>query len=109
MADTVANAKRRRGTVRPYLTRMENDTGKLEEKDGLIPSDERKIKRLKELAKDHDSQFEQRHEEVLNFIKAEDKAALDSEEAVLDEHVDRVTEIIERLKNLRTWQGLPSL
>ena len=41
--------------MRPYLTRMENDIGKLEEKDGLIPSDERKIKCLKELAKDHDS------------------------------------------------------
>ena len=59
--------------------------------------DLRKIKRLKELAKEHDHEFKQRHIEVLNFIKAEDKAALDSVEAVLDEHVNRVSEIIKRL------------
>ena len=56
------------------LTQMEKDIGKLEEKEGLTPSDERKIKRLEELAKEHNCEFEECHIEVLHFIKAEDKA-----------------------------------
>ena len=51
MADTIASAKRRRGTVRPRLTRMEKDIGKLEEKEEITHSDGKKIRRLKELAK----------------------------------------------------------
>ena len=44
--------------MRSQLTRMEKDIGILHEKKGLTPSDERKIKRLKELAKEHDSEFD---------------------------------------------------
>ena len=68
-----------------HLTWMQKDIGKLEE---------RKIKHLKELVKEHNDDFEH-HVAALNSIKAEDKAALDSEETVFDEHVDRVLEIIE--------------
>ena len=70
MADTIASAKRRRGTVRARLTRMEKDIGKLEDKEELTPSDGKKIGLLKELAKEHDREFEERHVEVLNFIEA---------------------------------------
>ena len=86
--------------MRARLTRMEKDVGKLEEKEELTPSDGKKIRCLKELAKQHDREFEVRHVEVLNFIKAEDTAALESEKAVFDEHVDRITELIERLEQL---------
>ena len=79
---------------------MEKDITKLEEKEGLTPSDLRKIKCLKELAKEHDREFEQRHVEVLNLIKADDTAALDSEETVFDERVNCVLEIIEQLEQL---------
>ena len=65
MAETIACAKRRRGTLRAQLTRMEKDIGKIREKEGLTPSDERKLKRSKELTKEHDSEFEQCHVEVL--------------------------------------------
>ena len=83
MADTIASAKKRRGRVRAHLTRMEKDSGKLEEKEELTPLNGKKIRRLKELAKEHDREFEERHVEVLNFIEAEDTAALESEKAVL--------------------------
>ena len=72
---------------------MEKDIGKLEKEEELTPLDEKKIRHLKELAKEYDRKFEERHAEVLNFIEAEDTAALESEEAVFDEHVDRITEI----------------
>ena len=72
MADTIANAKRCRGTVHAQLTRIEKDVGKLEEEVGLAPLDRRKIRCLMELAKDHERDFEQRPVEVLDIIKKED-------------------------------------
>ena len=105
MADTIASAKRRRGTVRTRLTRMEKDIGKMEEKEELISLDGGKIIRLKELVKEYDREFEERHIEVLNFIVAEDTAALESEEAVFNDHVDFVTEFIERLEQLEDLVG----
>ena len=39
MADTIASGKRRRGTMRAHLTRMEKDISKLEEKEELTPLD----------------------------------------------------------------------
>ena len=38
--------------------------------------------------------------EVLDFIEEEDQTALDSEEKVFDEHVNRVSDIMERLEKL---------
>ena len=55
---------------------MEMDTGKLEDKEELASSDGN-YRRLKELAKQHDPEFEERHIAVLNFIEAEDRAALE--------------------------------
>ena len=91
MADMIASAKRRPGTVLAHLTRMEKDIGKLEEKEELTPSRGKKMRRLKELAKEHDRELEEHHVKVLNFIEAEDTTGLESEEAVFNEHVDRVT------------------
>ena len=62
--------------VRDCLTWMEKGVGKLEDKEGLTPSDlhVRKIKHQKKLAKEHDREFEQKRIEVLDIIKAEDTA-----------------------------------
>ena len=60
----------------------------------------RKIKRLNNQVKQHDQEFEKHHIEVLDFIEEEDKAALDSEGKVFDEHVNRVSDMIERLDKL---------
>ena len=89
----IASAKRRRGTVRARLTRIEKDIGKWEGKEELSPSDVKKIRRLKELAKEHDRDFEERHVEVLDFIAAEDSAALEAEEAIFGEHAWIVSRI----------------
>ena len=61
MTNMIASAKIRWGMVRAHLTLMEKDIGKLEEKEELTPSDGEKIRRLKELAKEHHREFEQRH------------------------------------------------
>ena len=65
------------------LTWIEWDIVKLEDKERLIPSDKRKIKRKKEQAKEHDCDFEQRYVDILNFIEAEDKAVLNSKKPSL--------------------------
>ena len=101
----IGSAKRHRGTVRARLTRIKKDIGKCEEKEELSPSDVKKIRRLKELAKELDCEFEECHVEVLNFIAAEDTAALAAKEAVFDEHGDCITEFIERLEQLEDKVG----
>ena len=64
-----------------------------------------KIRCLKKLAKEYDCEFEERHAEVVNFIAAKDTAALETEEAVFNQHVDRVTEFIERIQQLEDLVG----
>ena len=100
MADMITSPRRRCGMVRGRLTRIERDIIKLEDKEGLKLSDQRKVKRFIEQAKKHDHDFEQRHVDVLNFIKAGDQAALDLKEAIFDKHMNRVSDIIKRLEQL---------
>ena len=72
----------------------------MEEKETLTPSELKRIVRLNDQVKEYDQEFEKRHMEVLDFIEEEDQVALNAEEKVLDEHVNRVADIIERLEKL---------
>ena len=101
---TVVSARRRRGIVRGRLTRIGKDIAVLEGQEELTFDDRRMVERLLEQLKDNDSTFEQRHVEVLNFIEEEDQEALNQEEAVFDEHVDRVAELTRRIERLRIPQ-----
>jgi len=91
--------------MRARLTRVERDIATLEGKESLEPSDQRKVKRLKEQVKEIDRDFEQRHLEVLNFIESEDQTTLDSEEKIFDEHVNRVSDLVERLEELEVTES----
>ena len=95
------SAKRCRGILCGHLTRIEQDIAKLEIKEELILQDQRKVERLLEQIKDNDTDFEQRHSEVLNFISEEEQDALKQEEAIFDEHVNRVAKLTERIKQLK--------
>ena len=86
--------------MRGHLTRIERDISSLEEKETLTPSERKKIMRLKDQVKEHDQEFEKRHMEVLDFIEEEDQTTLDAEEKVFDEHVNCVSDIMERLEKL---------
>ena len=98
--NTVVSARRRRGILRGRLTCIERDTVALEGKAELTHQDGRKVERLLDQLKENDSSFELRHLEVLNFIEAEDEETLAQEEAVFDEHVNRVAELTGRLELL---------
>ena len=98
--------------MRGRLTRIEKDIAKLEGKETLGPSDKRKLKRLLDQVKDDDREFEERHLEVLNYIKEDDQDALDAEEEIYDAHGSRVMEIIDRLEQLEVVEEsvtLPSV
>ena len=86
--------------MRGRLTRIERDISSLEEKETLTPSERKRIARLKDQVKEHDQEFEKRHMEVLDFIEEEDQTTLDAEEKVFDEHVNRVSDIMERLEKV---------
>ena len=75
------------------LLESKRDIAKLEGKTELVPSDQRKIKRLMEQVKEDDKEFEERHLEVINFIHEGDQDSLDAEESVSDEHGNRVMEL----------------
>ena len=98
---TIVTARRRRGMLRGRLTRIEREVVNLEKKVYFMDEDQRKIERLIDQIKDNDTDFEQRHLDVLNFVSEDDEDTLQREEAIFDEHVDRVTELIERLEHLK--------
>ena len=58
--------------------------------------------------KDNDIEFEQRHLEVLNFVKEDNQDTVDQEEAIFNEHVNRVAELIERLEEFEFPEKMPS-
>ena len=89
--------------MRGRLTRIERDISSLEEKETLTPSERKRIVRLKDQVKEHDQEFEKRHMEVLDFIEEEDQTTLDAEEKVFNEHVNRVSDIMERLEKLEDF------
>ena len=86
--------------LRGRLTRIERDIATLEGKEELILQDRHKVEHLLDQLKENDSSFEQRHLEVLNFIQEEDQETLSQEEAVFDEHITRVAELIGRIEQL---------
>ena len=98
--NTVGSARRRRGILRGRLTRIERNIATLEDKTELTHQDGRKVEHLLDQLKENDSSFEQRHLEVLNFVDADDQDTLTQEEAVFDEHVTRVAELIGRIEQL---------
>ena len=57
--------------------------------------------RSKDQVKEHDQHLEKWHIEVLNLIKEEDQETLDSGEKIFNKHVNRVSDIIERLDKTR--------
>ena len=98
--NTIVSARRCRGILRGRLTRIEQDIANLEDKEELALQDRHKVERLLEQINDNDTNFEQRSLEVLNFIEEEDQDTLSQDEAVFDEHVNRVAELVERMEQL---------
>ena len=58
--------------------------------------------------KDNNTEFEQGHLEIVNFVKENDQNTVDQEEALFDEYVNHVAELIERLEKFEFSDKIPS-
>ena len=97
MAEALTAARRRRGTVRASITKLEARIQRWELKDGLSVVDHLSIQRHMESLKEHDADFRTHHFAVVELVNEEDLVA---EQAVLDEHADKVTDYMDRLQQL---------
>ena len=104
----IVTARRRRGMLRDCLTRIEREIVNLEKKVDLMDEDQRKIERLIDQIKNNDTDFEQRHLDVLDIVSEDDEDMLQREEAMFDEQVNRVTELSERLEHLKIPDKTPT-
>ena len=92
--------RRRRGAVRASITKLVDRVRDLERKADLSASEVlaalRSVERLKEL----DDDFKQYHFAVVDLLEDEDEEK--TEQAILDEHDERVAKLTDRLQTLTT-------
>ena len=92
--------RRRRGAVRASITKLADRVRDLERKADLSATEvlaaRQSVERLKELNED----FKQYHFAVVDLV--DDEGVEEAEQAVLDEHDDRVANLTDRLQALAT-------
>ena len=92
--------RRRRGAVHASITKLTDRVKHLEQKADLSASEvlaaRRSVEKLKELNDD----FKRYHFAIVDLIEDEDEA--EAEQAVLDEHDERVANLTDRLQMLAT-------
>ena len=93
----LSQARKFRGTVHRMITRLEVQVSKLEEKAEITSSDSVRIQAHTEKFISLDSGFKTHHFHVVRLV---DEETLKREQAILDEHEDRMSEIIDRLTQL---------
>ena len=90
-----ALARKRRGTARASITRLEERILKFEEKVELKAIDQASVQRMIKRPEGLDSDFKQHHMLLIETIEEEEK--LREEQAILDEHDHKVSEFMDRL------------
>ena len=93
----LASAKRRRGVVRASITRLERHVDAFETKEDLSHADRLSIQRLIKKFEALDTEFRQHHYNIVELLEDE---AVEEEQATLDDHDERVTDLVERLQHL---------
>ena len=93
-------ARRRRGEAISSITHLEKHVSELEAKEKLSHKDEVAIKGYIKRLENLDADFNEYHCSVIYFIEEDEKVLLE-EQTKLDEHQDRVTNLMSRLLNLR--------
>ena len=93
----LASARRRRGVVRGSITRLERRVDAFEVKTDLTHADRFAIQRLIKKFETLDAEFRQHHYNVVELL---DDTEVDGEQAILDDHDDKFTDLVERLQQL---------
>ena len=97
MAEALTATRRRRGTGRAYITKFEGRIIGWEGKAELAASDHCAIQYSVETLKEYDTDFKKNHFAVVELANQEE---LEADQAVLDNHTERVTEFLDRLPQL---------
>ena len=92
-------AKRRRGVALSSITRLQKHVADLEAKDRLSRKDLVNVKGFIKRLESLDSDFKEHHSTVVDLIE-EDEDVLREEQAKLDDHEDKVTDLMSRLVEL---------
>ncbi len=97
VAMDIANAKRRRGVARGSITRIETRIAQFEGKMKFTASDRLTIQRLQQKLESSSTEFKTLHLFVMEHVEDEARAA---EQADLDDHENKVTELEDRFDQL---------
>ena len=95
----LSRAKRRRGAARESVSRLKESVDKLEVKAELSKTDRLLVSRLVKKLENWDAEFRKQHDVVLDLTE-EDTTAIEREQAVFDEHDEKVTQLSLRLQVL---------
>ena len=100
-AKELSSNRRRRGIVRASVTRFEGRVHGYQEKECLTRADHVAIKSLLTKLKTLDTELKAYHYVILDLA---DEEALEMEQAVFDDHEDKVEELTEWLRQLAILQ-----
>jgi ATP-dependent helicase/DNAse subunit B len=96
-SEPTSTNRKRKGVVRASVTRLLARVSELEHKERPSPGDLDTARRLQQKLEELDSDFKTYHLAVVDLT---DDEALDTEQAMLDEHDDKVTDLSARLQQL---------
>ena len=92
------NVQSRRGMVWGNITRMETKLTKLEDKETLTEKEQRTVSKMGKKPEALSTKFKAYHCAIVEQIKDQNKLA--EEQAVLDDHEDKVDNLMEHLDDL---------
>ena len=94
----IVTNRRHRGVTHASITKLADRISELEMKVTLFPPDKFKAQQFQKKLESLDTDFKDYHFNVVNLIEEEE--GLEREQAVLDEHDDRVTDLSYCLQQL---------
>ena len=97
MAEALTATRRRWGTVRASITKLETQIKRWEDKEELSATDQLSVQRHMEDLKEYGADVRKHHFDVVELMNEDD---LTAEQDVLDEHADKVTDYTDRLQQL---------
>ena len=107
-AGKLSQARKFRGTVRGMITRLETQISKQEDKPEITSSDSVRIQPHNERIISLDSDFKTHHFRIIGLVDEEDEETLKRKQAILDEHEDRMNEIMDHLNQLSHSKSSPT-
>ena len=106
-AGKLSQARKFRGIMRGMITHLETQISKMEIKSEITHSDSVIIQGQTEKLKSLDSDFKRHHYTMIELVDEEDLETLDQEQAVLDDHDNKIANMMDRL--IRLSHTKPSL